>query len=77
MLEGLDSDFHTLKLSYADVGKGLGLESSIKTVLDVGARMQRMYEDSKSDVEREPDGYRGFQYSKAGAAWLKRTPTAI
>lgn len=72
VLSGLDSDHHILELSYTDVGKGLGLSSMMETVLDIGNRMQRMYRDSKRRVERAPDGYRWFQYSKAGANWLKR-----
>ncbi|KAK2597161.1 hypothetical protein N8I77_013024 [Diaporthe amygdali] len=71
MLADSESDYDTLKLSYADVGRGLGLASMIDTILDVGARMQRMYEDSKCRVKMAPDSYRWFQYSKAGASWLK------
>lgn len=71
VLSGLDSDHHILKLSYTDVAKGLGLSSMMETVLDVGARMQRMFQDSKRRVEKAPDGYRWFQYSKAGGNWLK------
>lgn len=71
VLSGLDSDHHILKLSYTDVGKGLGLSSMMETVLDVGARMQHMYQGSKRHVEMASDGYRWFQYSKAGAKWLK------
>lgn len=71
VLSGLDSDHHILKLSYTDVGKGLGLSSMMETVLDIGARMQRMYQESKRHVQEVPDGYHWFQYSKAGANWLK------
>lgn len=70
-LPGLASDCHILKLSYTDVGKGLGLASMIDTVVAVGARMQSMYQNSKRHVERAPDEYRWFQYSKAGTNWLK------
>lgn len=71
MLGGLESDCHLLKISYTDVLEGLGFASTMETVLAVGSRMKEKFEFAKSQVQVAPDEYGWFQYSKAGANWLK------
>lgn len=73
MLGCLKSDLHLLRISYTDVLEGLGFVPRMETVLAAGSRMKEKFAFAKSQVQVAPDEFGWFQYSKAGANWLKES----